>query len=269
MLRRAKTQNFYTAPEVRFLLLILAILIILIPAIVSKYKDELGFISGAGTIEVKYDVRVHHHYDPITYFPGNWLEDPISATGSQLPYEEVERVLPLIDQFLSAYPSRIIDKDLKSIYLVSELTIYGKEFGGTNSWAGIYIKSQGVEKGYSDVFLRGLMHSEFSSILMRNYTFPELKWSRVNRVGFQYSGDGTEALGRRGLYSNDSQLLQDGFLVQYSKSSMENDFNMMSGWLFTRRDELKNLASRYPKIDAKMKLAINFYKSIDNQFMFD
>jgi len=48
----------------------------------------------------------------------------------------------------------------------------------------------------------------------------------------------------------------------------ENDFNMISAWLFTRGEKLEEFCARYERIRRKTELAIAFYESIDRRFEF-
>ncbi len=220
-------------------------------------------------IENEYDIRIHHSYDANTFFPSRWLKAPISARGKQLPAKEVARVLPIIEEFLSAYPKPVLKGNLKSIYLLGELSFYGKSFGASNGKSSLYIKSRGADQGFTELFLASRVHSEFSSILMRNHSFPKQEWRKINRANFRYVGDGARVLDQPNLYSRTNELLRDGFIVKYAQSSIENDFNMISDWLFTRRNRLKRLAGKFPRIDAKTRLAIKFYRSIDRHITFE
>lgn len=231
--------------------------------------DVPKITSDVRTIKNKFGIKVHHNYNAKTYFPTRWLKAPISARGKQLRAEDVAMVLPLIEDFLAVYPKRVLQKNLKSIYLLSELEFYGKSFGASYGKSSLYIKSRELDKALPASFLIAMMHSEFSSILMRNHSFPKQRWKKVNRASFRYDGDAVRFLDKPNLYGQSVELLSDGFIVKYAQSSLENDFNMISYWLFTRRDRLKKLAAKFPRIDAKMRLAINFYRSIDRRIAFD
>jgi len=241
---------------------------IAVTAIPSAIANTPEIAAGVRAIERKYNVQVQHAYNTEAYFPARWTRPPISARGGQLSPEEIERLLPLIERFLARYPDTVLQENLETIYLLSELNFYGKSYGATNSRSGLYIKVEEGNAGFSDSFLLERMHSEFSSILMRNYAFPEADWQKINTAKFEYIGSGREVLGQPNLYGQSAKLLSDGFIVRYAQSSLENDFNMISYWLFTRRSELKRLARKYPRIKSKMELAIAFYESVDERFDF-
>ena len=98
------------------------------------------------------------------------------------------------------------------------------------------------------MFLIGRLHSEFSSILYRKHRFPQDQWQRINVAGFSYPRSSLEFLDQGGLYGQDNGLLNQGFVVKYAQSSLENDFNMITDWLFTRPTQLRSLGIQ----DARM-----------------
>jgi hypothetical protein len=213
--------------------------------------------------KAKYAVQIHYQYNRTEDFPAAWLLEPINSQGEQIAFGEIDRLISISEKFVSAYPTNIIENNLKDIYLFRSLSSYGKKYGASNSLTGLYITSNGKKNGFSDIVLLSQLHSEFSSILFRNYKFPEVEWKNLNPNGFTYSGTGVEVLDQKNLYGQSSELLTKGFLVEYSKSSLENDFNMISFWLFTQADQLKNLCINNEKIKLKVDLAVEFYRSIN------
>ncbi|HSR88577.1 MAG TPA: hypothetical protein VLL07_06445, partial [Pontiella sp.] len=117
-------------------------------------------------------------------------------------------------------------------------------------------------------FILERLHSEFSSTLRDRYTFPSDRWMHANPPGFLYTGTGFEMLGNNDLYESNAREWADGFLVKYSKSSMENDFNMISSWLFTRPDALKTIALQSMRMRRKITLTEEFYMSVSDQYAF-
>lgn len=207
-------------------------------------------------------VEVHYLYDAATFFPADWQDDELLPRGQQVSLEEVKRTLPLIRRFLSSYPGELIRADLTDIYLVANLSFYGKNFGGTSFLSSIYIN---VREEIPDEFLLARLHSEFSSILLRKHSFPKEKWEQVNPPNFRYIGSGVAMLDQRNLYGQSGNLLSNGFIVKYAQSSLENDFNMMVDWLFTKQARLNQLCEKYPLIRKKRDLVVEFYQSLSRQ----
>jgi hypothetical protein len=216
-------------------------------------------------IKRNYGVSVRHKYNAAAFFPARWLRPPISGEGSQMPPEEITRVLGAVEKFLSAYPREVLKKNLMDIYLISGMKFYGKGFGAAYSSSAIYVNSEGESKGYTEQFLLSQMHSELSSIFLMNYAaeFSEETWKAINLAGWEYNGTGVEMLGQEDIFAQTDELLSRGFLVKYSQSSIENDVNMFAFWAFTKPEQLRELTSKYDRIDRKYRLVVQFYKKID------
>ena len=91
----------------------------------------------------------------------------------------------------------------------------------------------------------------------------------ANRGAFEYVGNGRDMLGGGDSYTQTSELLSKGLICKYAQASVEEDFNMMVYWLFTKPNELKVLAKKYPIIHSKMWMVIDFYQlSIDSRIKF-
>ncbi|OHD88680.1 putative zinc-binding metallopeptidase [Sulfuricurvum sp. RIFCSPLOWO2_12_FULL_43_24] len=216
-----------------------------------------------------YGVRVLYQYDRDQYFGMKSKAPPINAQGEQMSDAEILRLLPIIKEFLGFYPKEVIVKNLKVLYLTKELILYGKSFGASYGKTGLYIKNEHKSKKYDKSFLLGTMHSEFSSILMKNYFFSEDVWKGANRGDFEYIGNGKDMLGGGDSYTQTSELLSKGLICKYAQASVEEDFNMIVFWLFTKPNELKVLAKKYPIINSKMWMVIDFYQlSVDSRIKF-
>ncbi len=75
-------------------------------------------------------------------------------------------------------------------------------------------------------------------------------------------------LGGGNIYESTDQEWADGFLYKYSRSSMENDFNMISAWLFTKPAVLQTIAGQSTRMRRKIMLAEEFYMSVSDQYAF-
>ena len=232
----------------------------------GDYSLQKELDAEIAAIHAEYHVKVHYAYSAEKFFPKMWLKAPFAGEGKAIPYDEAKRLLPIVRTMLSKHPKEILRKDLKDIFLLSEMKFYGKPFGGTNSRDGVYIVSQGLAMGYTDEHLEAIGHAEFSSILFRKYDFPEDEWNAVNPTDFRYGKSGVDFLDQANLYGQNRNLLSDGFLVKYSQSTLEDDFNTLSGWLFTSREKLKVLNEQYPKLKAKHDLTVQFYKSLSAKY---
>ena len=251
--------------------LAVGLVIVQLTARFSAARDEEGdtldsAVERLQDIEAEYGVAVLYKYDREKFFPASWLKKPVDGHGGQIDTKELTRLSRIIETFVSRYPKQVIKENLQRIYLVSDLQFFGKSYGATYTGRSIYLRTRNAGAKFSAAFLRARLHSEFSSILMKRHKFPSDEWSKLNPADFEYTGSGVEVLGQKGLYGQTDPLLEKGFLVRYSQSSMENDFNMISDWLFTRREELDRLCEKHAVLNSKCKLAIEFYEGLEVKF---
>ena len=218
-------------------------------------------------LETRYHVQVHYQYDPSTFFPQSWSAPSLELDAEQIHREDAEALTPALEQFLASHPASVIEANLEHIYLLGHLSFQSRDYGGTHADKSIYVVWDRSRK-YTVPFLLERLHSEFSSILRDHYAFPADRWTQLNPPNFHYTGTGFEMLGDPNIYESTDQEWSDGFLVKYSKSSMENDFNMLSAWLFTKPDELQTIALHSTRIDQKIRLTEEFYRSISDQYAF-
>ncbi len=248
-----------------FPLLAASAMALLHPAVAADkahIDEQLGFI------QTQFNVRVHYQLDPAAFFPESWRKPTLAMTAREIDLDEVERLVPIIKAFMAKHPASVVRAELEHIYLLGGLSFRGKPYGGTHAGRSMYIICDGVENRYTEEFMLQRFHSEFSSILFEQHPFPAAVWSQLNPAGFTYSGNGFEALDNPSRYDKSERSCSEGFLLNYCRSSMENDFNMISAWLFTKKGELDSASQKHEPIRQKQALAEQFYKSISSQYLF-
>lgn len=202
-------------------------------------------------------------------FPASWLSKEIAASGEELAQEEVKRTARVLAAAARKYPAEVLAANLGTVYVLRRLAYFGVEAGGTNSRRDIYLSNDGVGLGYTDQALENAFHAEFSSILLRN--FPEYldtaAWHKANPPGFSYLGNGVEAIkdSKAGLVTTETALAE-GFVYEYAKSSLENDFNAVTKRLFNGDARFWAAAGQYPALREKSDLAIRFYQRLHASF---
>ena len=223
--------------------------------------------------------------DPISWaagpeiFPGFWCEKPFLAQAEELPFARRKRAREIIERGMAKYPESVLKRYLKKVYLVSDLTFYGyQKFSGTASGDSVYVVVGTRVMGYSDEFIEAVFHKEFSSLLLNWYPrrLDKAAWKEINPTEFRYLGEsswdrpkgkdgGAKAIDRGETSQSVSKNRRDlaaGFLSQYSKSSLENDFNEYAGALFMNDPDVSQLAKRYLGVARKQAQVIRFYASI-------
>ncbi|MEA2015885.1 MAG: hypothetical protein U9O59_04160 [Actinomycetota bacterium] len=208
-------------------------------------------------------------------FPDEWYESPIDAIAESLPEEEIERSKNLVIAALHKYPIDILKNNLKNVYVLKSINFFAVDYGGTNSADAVYLTNSGVATSYADAYIEEAFHHEFSSILFRNYEFlfNEQQWRNINPEGFEYFDESTGGSGaiKEGKDSKEfnAELHKSGFLYQYARSTLENDFNSFAENIFMGNDDFFTVSEKYEKIEMKLDLIVSFYNSINPRFTID
>lgn len=198
-------------------------------------------------------------------FPQSWLSQDINAIAETLRPSEVARSTKIINKAAAKYPGQILGDNLRAIYVLHRLKYCGISTSGTNSARDIYIANRGKREGFTDDWLESTFHEEFSSILLRN--FPQYldvnSWTKVNPPSFQYGASGVAAVAS----GQDSQIFSstfnaEGFLYEYSKATLENDFNSIAAQLFLGNADFWSIVDKHPKIREKTEFVIGFYHKL-------
>lgn len=202
-------------------------------------------------------------------FPAAWRTPSVSPEGGILPENRIERARSVLTTALAKYPHALLEAELKAVYVLSELRYRGVVTSGTNSSTCVFLKMGPDTSRYTDLYIEGTFHAEFSSILIRNHAdlLDKEAWQQANPPDFSYLGDGVEAVKQgKARRSYEESLLERGFLTEYGSSTLENDFNGMALRLFTGEAQVWKLADQYPRIKTKLDLALAFYRKLDPSF---
>lgn len=222
-----------------------------------------------------------------SFLPKSWIASPIEAEIEPLDESLREEAGTIIAAAYGKYPIELRQKFLAGVHIVGSLRFYDVGYGGTYLANG-----KKIVLVYRDTFdpvgFEQRFHHEFSSILLNQNEslFEQDRWTNANVTGFRYraggiieeqSGDRSEATrvlaaeqertGGSGssLLHLDPELMQLGFLTPYNRVSIEQDFNETTAHLFTN-PELWGFCERYPRIDQKVDVAIDFFRRLNAKF---
>ena len=215
-------------------------------------------------------IKVEFEYS-VSIFPSSWQVAPINARAENMPRSEIMRTKAVITDALNKYPLSLLKQELTGVYFVRTMRFYDVAYGGTNSENSVYISNDGVKMGYTANYIEQTFHHEFSSILLRNHPsfLDTSEWKKANIPGFDYN-DPENGVGsiRKNQSSQDldTVLTQQGFLTQYSLSSLENDINTVAQNIFCPSPDFWLITEKYPRVKRKVKLLITFYNRINPIF---
>jgi|APTNR8051073442_1049403.scaffolds.fasta_scaffold20447_2 hypothetical protein len=193
----------------------------------------------------------------------------IAATATVLQSERRAEALHVIGRALEKCPVQVLRANLGTVYLLGGVRYNGISASGTNSRRNLYIQIGAVERGFTPAHIERTFHAEFSSVLMRNWPhfLNRDAWKAANPVGFNYLGNGVEAVKMGKARTNiDERLHAQGFLSQYGQSTLENDFNGYAQSLWTGDAYLWDLTSKHVRLRAKLDLAITFCNKVHAKF---
>lgn len=207
-----------------------------------------------------------------TIFPDHWRQAPISAKVKRVDHDQEDRSAKCIARAIRKYPIQVIKKNLTTVYVLKTLNFYDVGFGATYYEKKLYIANSGINNGYTDRFIEQSFHHEFSSILFFAYaaSFDKNEWNSCNPEGFEYKDEATGGVqslkdDMDGTYFS-TVYNKQGFLDQYSQSSMENDVNQLAQQLFCPDPGFWDVVQRYQPLQCKVQKLINFYHTIDPAF---
>lgn len=222
----------------------------------QKYKIDVVYTSGVSAFP-----------DLFRLPPASVYAQPLTNSVEHL--ENVARVVGIISDELVKYPDNIVGREVDSIYLFSKMGIYNVPYGGTSIDKSIYMAIGEKLSDHSNLYIKRLFHHEMSSVFYRQYRFPVEEWEKVNPKGFAYKTKTDEVLKivdkNRNLEGN-AMLYQQGFLDEYGKATVEEDFNLYSELAFSQPERLKVLLVQYPAIRKKTDILKNYYLGISDEF---
>ncbi|MDA7922326.1 hypothetical protein N9B73_11265 [Verrucomicrobiales bacterium] len=221
------------------------------------------------------------------FMPASWINEPISAEIEPLDDSLKEEAKTIILNALRKYPPSIQQQFLSGVSLVGALRFYDVSYGGTYMANGKRIILV-YRKNFNKVGFEQRFHHEFSSILLKKNKdlFESSRWETGNAPGFEYrakgvieeqTGDRSEATrvlaeeqkktggSGSGLLDLNTDLMEQGFLTLYNRVSIEQDLNETAAHLFTN-PSLWTYAAAYPRIDHKVDVLIDFYRTLDPTF---
>lgn len=199
-------------------------------------------------------------------FPESWRTPRINAKAALLEEAETERCLSIVDKALKKYPAEMLNETLKKVYCLGGLEFSGAVTGGTRSRSAIYVV---CKPRYASTDVERIFHAEYSSVLFHKFPqhFDAEAWKAINPEDFVYLGGGVQAV-KAGQASRrtDEAMREQGFIQEYAKASIEEDFNSHVAPLFVGDGRYWEAVEKHPKLKAKSDLVMRFYASVHPGF---
>lgn len=170
---------------------------------------------------------------------------------------------------LRKYPTKILERYLRKIYVFDDMRFDGMLYGGTYDPSLRHVFMTYFP--WDPAFIEETFHHEFSSILLLRanpsgvFKDPWKKLADRKALFMDESGYKTLQNGNSSL-EYEAAMHEKGFLNGYSASGVEEDFNCFAEALFMGQAKFWNVVDRYPLVKAKAKMAIAFYGMLDKRF---
>lgn len=181
--------------------------------------------------------------------------------------EDFSELLDGIETALGVYPEGFISEVIDTIYIAGSITIEGAAAGGTygSRWIALSNVAQwnGTKANYENA--HSGVHHELSSLIFNNSPFSVMTWQSLLNRDWKPAKSNFEALTKDELAPDYSA----GFLSDYGKISMGNDFNIYAEFAFAEPEKLRELAATYPIIAKKLSLFITAYTQVFPEYQQD
>ena len=201
--------------------------------------------------------------DPKQSYPKDFTEEEGSLVNVEVTITSLDSAAETLDGIESAlgvYPEGFISEVIDTIYIAGSITIEGAAAGGTygSRWIALSNVAQwnGTKANYENAY-RGV-HHELSSLIFNNSPFSVMTWQSLLNRDWKPAVSNFEALTKDELAPDYSA----GFLSDYGKTSMGNDFNIYAEFAFSEPEKLRELAATYPIIAKKLSLFITAYTQV-------
>lgn len=199
-------------------------------------------------------------------FPESWRTPKVNAKAELLEETERDRCREVINRALAKYPADLLQTTLKQVYGLGRLEYSGVVTGGTRSRSAVYVVCRPT---YASPDVERIVHAEYSSILFQSFAkqFDAEAWQRINPSDFKYLGSGVQAV-KSGVspHRSDPAMREQGFIQEYAKASIEEDFNSHVAPLFMGDPKYWEAIEQYPKLKAKADIVMAFYSKIHASF---
>jgi hypothetical protein len=165
-------------------------------------------------------------------------------------------------EFFDSYDKDFLREHIRSVYLFKNLKYRDIAVGGLSNGKDILVCLDNYSGSIKHVYLRTLFHEFSSNIYKAAPFYKKIQWKTS---GSEYENNNVflkKCLEDYDFCNKTSRdLLQNGFIKNYSRTNEENDFNVYAEMLYTNPAGLKALAKEYPLIKIKLNIVKSFYRS--------
>lgn len=174
---------------------------------------------------------------------------------------ELKKFFVSLKQFIQSYSVSFLNKNLDEIILLEGLKYEGEDVGGLSDGRKIFICVEDLGFNYHEIYLKAL-HHEISSNIYRTKIFKNsLEWSGFSRNFYDLKREFFIRCLHDQYFAKvaSEKNYVEGFIINYSKTNPENDFNSYAEYLFVFPSKI-NVLKKYKKISTKLEFVKKLYR---------
>ncbi len=166
---------------------------------------------------------------------------------------QAEVILRLTRRLLEIWPPEV-SRHLKGVYIFHEIEMQGVK--------GVCMENDGrifMTSNFAEYILWPRIIHESSHAVSRFVPLDGAKWDQSMAPGVRYIG--SEAT-KGDPFETGEEIHKKGFLVKYAQIDRDEEFAVLSQYLFSDADQVKGLMRKYPELRKRATLAIQYYKAL-------
>lgn len=179
--------------------------------------------------------------------------------------ELIDKATFAVRAFLDSYDKRFLFKaKLTGIFLFKNIKYLDSKIGGFSDGENIWLSLRDISQESCNIKYAKVLHHEFSSNIYSQVSYvKKLVWKKLS-----YAYHFTVNFLKKCLndpeyaFQTTEDLLEKGFLRNYSMTNDENDFNIYAEILFARPQEIKGLKEKYPNVKIKLDKLKEYYREL-------
>ncbi len=175
---------------------------------------------------------------------------------SQASIEQADMILRLTERMLAIWPPELT-RHVSEVFIFNEVEMHGVK--------GVCMEYDGrifMTANLPEYVLWPRIIHEASHAVSRYVPLDDKHWP-VNPPGSKrYIG----AAGTQGNpFEVSEEIRNNGFIEKYASIDRDEEFAVLSQYLFTAPEEMRKLMKEYPAIRERASLAIDYYKAISSK----
>lgn len=172
---------------------------------------------------------------------------------SQASPEQAEVILRLTRRMLEIWPPEVT-RHIKGVFIFNEIEMYGIK--------GVCMENDGrvfMTSNFAEYILWPRIIHEASHAVSRYVPLDGAKWDKALAPGVRYIGP--EAT-KGNPFETGEEIHSRGFIVKYAQIDRDEEFAVISQYIFTSVDEVRDLMKKYPELRKRVTLALQYYKAL-------